>query len=609
MTQATAGATAQEVLASVGGAGNVADLTHCMTRLRFSLTDPSRADRVGLEKIDGVISVIESGGQLQLVMPDQVNDIYDELAPVVAAADQTSSSGAPSGILGRAVDVITAIFTPIIPALAGAGVLKGLLILLSTIGWLADGGGVYQVLWGVADAMFYFLPIMLAVTTARRFKADAFVSVTVAGALIYPPLMEAMAGEEPLSFLGLPLLPASYAYSVIPVIVAIWALSLLERWLTRVIPRPIRLFTVPLICFIIITPLTFLVFGPLGTTVATWLAEGVMALYGLSPLVAGFVTSGLWQVLVMFGLHWGSMPIIFNNLSQFGYDVLLPLTGPAVFGQAGAALAVALKTRNARMRSVAGAAATSALFGITEPAIYGVTLRLRRPFVAGSLAAAFGGAIAGAGGAQALAVAPASIASLPIFLGPGFVAYLIGCGVALVLGLVLTWFSRFVDEATPAPAQPAGDTRDEVLGAVVAGTVVPLDAVSDKAFARGALGSGVAIRPEADEIRAPAAGTVVTSPDMKHALGMRTTQGAEVLIHIGIDTVRLDGEHFTTHYSQGQRVEAGDLLVSMDRAAITDAGYDTTVIVTITNSATYTTVAPTQASQITPAQPLLTVVG
>jgi len=594
---------AGDILERVGGEANVASLAHCATRLRFKLKDAGKADKAAVEKLPGVITVMEAGGQFQVVIGNNVPIVYAEIGQISKLTGDAAvvDEGPKGNVFNQFIDLISKIFSPILWPLAGIGLLKAFLALFTTFGVLAADSTTYTILNAAADGMFQILPVFLAVTAAKRFGANMFTSMAIAAALVYPSIIALNAAGEPVTFLGIPVVMVSYVSSVIPIIVAVWLQSILEKFLTRVLPSVIRNFSIPLISVTVMVPLTMIAVGPVTSYAASGISAGVTWLFGLAPWLAGAIMGGFWQVFVLFGLHWGFVPIMVNDLATQGYSVL---TGPlpaAVLAQGAAALAVAIRSRNAKLKQVAGPASVSGLLaGITEPAIYGVNLPLKKPFYYGVAAGALGGAIAAAGGSASNSFAFPSLIALPAWMSVGnFTLQLIGVAVAMGLAFTLTLVLGFDDpkEEVEAELIPAGPGAPEV-NAPVSGTVVPLAEVNDKVFASGALGNGIGIVPDHGQFYAPFAGTVVTAFPTGHAFGIKSADGIEVLIHIGIDTVQLEGKGFTAAVSQGQEVEAGDLLATVDLDAVKAAGYDTTTIMVVTNTAQFAAVLPAEGHRV-----------
>ncbi|MGC3994641.1 MAG: beta-glucoside-specific PTS transporter subunit IIABC [Propionicimonas sp.] len=599
---------AGDILEKVGGESNVASLGHCATRLRFTLKDQSKADKAAVEKLPGVITVMEAGGQFQVVIGNDVPVVFAEIGQIsklTGDAAAPAESGPKGNLLNRFIELISSIFQPILWPLAGIALLKAFLSLFTTLGWMSADSQTYTILYAAADSLFYFLPIFLAVTAAKRFGTNQFTAMAIAGALVYPSIIALNSAGDPVSFFGIPVVMMSYTSSVLPIIVAVWVQSLLEKGLKKGLPSVIRNFATPLITATVMVPLTLIVVGPITSYAAQGLSNAIVWLFQLAPWLAGAIMGGLWQVFVIFGLHWGLVPIMLNDISTQGYSLL---TGPlpaAVLAQAAAVLAVAIRTRNAKLKQVAGTSAVSGLLaGVTEPAIYGVNLPLKRPFYFGVAGGAIGGAIAAAGGSAATALVFPSLISLPAFISVGnFALQLIGTGVAMVVAFSLTMVFGFKDpvdaDETAAPEIVVpGVTGATEIKAPVSGELVALTAVNDKVFASGALGNGLGIVPSDGRVYAPFAGTVVTAFPTGHAFGVKSPDGVEALIHIGIDTVQLEGKGFTSAVSQGQAVQAGDLLASVDLDQVKAAGYDPTTIVVVTNTAQFAAVLPAEGHTV-----------
>jgi PTS system beta-glucosides-specific IIC component len=598
---------AGDILEKVGGETNVASLAHCATRLRFKLKDRDKADKAAVEKLPGVITVMEAGGQFQVVIGNDVPVVFAEIGQISKLTGDTVApdEGPKGNLFNQFIDLISKIFSPILWTLAGLGLLKAFLALFTTLGWLAADSQTYTILNAAADGMFQILPVFLGLTAARRFGANQFTAMAVAAALVYPSIIALNSAGEPVSFFGIPVVMVSYVSSVIPIIVAVWLQSLLEKALTKVLPSVLRNFSLPLITVTVMVPLTLIVVGPITSYAATGLSAGITWLFTVAPWLGGIIMGGFWQVFVLFGLHWGLVPVMLNDIATVGHSLLMGPLPSAVLAQGAAALAVAIRSRNAKLKQIAGPAALSGMLaGVTEPAIYGVNLPLKRPFYYGIAGGAVGGAIAAAGGSASNTLAFPSLLALPSFLTVGsFVMQLIAVAVAVGLAFTLTLVLGFedpkdepADEGGPAIVIP-GVGAPEVK-APVSGALVALADVKDKVFASGALGNGLGIVPSHGQVYAPFAGTVVTAFPTGHAFGVKSPDGVEVLIHIGIDTVQLDGKGFTSAVSQGQSVEAGDLLCTVDLDAISAAGYDPTTIVVVTNTAQFAAVLPAEGHEV-----------
>ncbi|HMR48412.1 MAG TPA: beta-glucoside-specific PTS transporter subunit IIABC [Arachnia sp.] len=606
---------AASVLKGVGGEDNVKELSHCATRLRFILNDEKKADAAAVKAIPGVITTAEAGGQFQVIIGNEVPEVFAEIGKISKLTTTTKSvdSAAPKGnLFNRFVALISGVFSPVLWALAGTGLLKAFVAMAVTFGWLSDQTSTWQVLNGLSDGFFYFLPVALAVTAAKYFDAQQFTSIAIAGALVHPGIA-AMSGQEGLTFFGIPLTMISYGSSVIPVIVAVWLQSHMERFLYAKLHSTIRRFATPMIVVFVLVPLIFLVIGPVSQYVSGALAGGVGWLFETVPWLGGAIMGGLWQVFVMFGMHWGFVPLMLLELENTGYVVLYAPLFASALGQAAAIAGVLVRTRNKRLKTLAAPATLSGfLAGVTEPGIYGVTLPLKRPFIYGLIGGALGGAIISLGGVAGNAIPLPSLLSLPALFSRGSITMLIiGITVAIVVSFLLTVLLGFkdpVDEEAPvaeatAPTE-AGTVADIQILSPLQGTAIALAEVADPVFAGGALGVGAAVRPSSGTVVAPFDGEVVAVFPTWHAIGLRSTTGAELLIHVGMNTVKLGGTHFTTRVAQGQHVNAGDVLVEFDKDAILAEGYDLTTPVVITNHRKFETLAEVASGAIGIGDPL-----
>ncbi|WP_366179843.1 beta-glucoside-specific PTS transporter subunit IIABC [Actinomyces timonensis] len=609
-------AMAPDLLERIGGGENVSALSHCATRMRFVLKDASKADTDAVKRMRGVITVVQAGGQYQVVIGNDVPLLFAQMQALLPGldagkGDDDDARTAPRrNPLDAFIALVSAIFSPVVWTLAATGLFKAFLAMFATFGWIDRASDTYTVLNAAADAFINFLPIVLAVTAARHFKANQFTAMAIGGALVYPSII-AMNDGGSHSFLGIPLIIMSYTSSVLPIVVAVWVQSHLERACDRVIPSAFRNFMTPWITVLVMVPLTLLTIGPLTTTVANGIATGVQWLFVHFPLLGGIVIGGFWRVFVMFGLHWGLVPIMTQEITTNGYSLIYGPIEAAVLAQAAAGLAVMLRSRNAEVRELAGPASLSGfLAGVTEPIIYGINLPRKLPFYFGVLGGAVGGAIGAlAGGRVSQAGVFPSLIALPAYLEtPHFTLWLIGVIVAVAIAFTLTFMFGVKDNADAGPGEravgaagPAATTGSSAaadaepttaLVAPVGGSAVPLERVKDPVFSSGALGNGVGIVPASGHLCAPAAGTVITAMETGHAFGIRTGDGVEILIHVGIDTVNLKGAGFTPRVAVGDRVIAGDPLVDVDLEAVRAAGYDTTTIVVVTSSAGLGAVVP-----------------
>lgn len=598
--------TAKELVKELGGDGNITNVSHCATRLRFILKDESVVDSAKVTKIPGVITTVQAGGQYQVVIGNHVKDAFGFIMELITV-DENAGGGAGKnkvGVFNRIVDVISSIFAPFLYTLAACGILQGILGILVALNWIDTSGGTYQILNFVSWTAFTFLPVLISITAAKKFGANTFMAVVIACALVCPDYINMVNAGADIHFLGIKVQLLSYTSSVIPIILSIWVASYVQKFFDKYLPIVVRNLFSPMFTIAIMVPLTLLVFGPIGNTIGNSIGGAYNFLYGLSPIVAGVIVGGLWEVLVIFGVHWGITPVTVGNYASLGYDTFTGLQASAVFSQAGAALGVFLKTKDKDMKGVSLPAAVTGLFGITEPAIYGVNLRLKKPMICGCIAGAAAGGVAGAFHAVSWGYNMPGIATIPAYFKAGhgseFVGFLISIVIAFVLGTILTYVIGFEEEAAAEQDDMALGTQTEETENMAAasrtrsegagifeiaspakGHVIPVTEVKDEAFASKGMGDGVGIIAEEGNVYAPFSGSIEALFPTGHAVGL-AADGVEILIHIGINTVELDGKGFHAHVKQGDIVKKGDLLVTFDQELIEKEGYDPIIIVVLT---------------------------
>ncbi|KRL00836.1 beta-glucoside-specific PTS transporter subunit IIABC [Liquorilactobacillus capillatus] len=578
---------ATDIVKNIGGKENINTAWHCATRLRFKLKDESKAKTAEIENLDGVITVVQSAGQYQVVVGNAVANVFEAIARQTGLDNEeqkTQPQEKETNLVNRFIAFISGTFTPFLGAMAGAGILKGLLALFVALNWMSATSGTYEILYAAGDSLFNFLPIFLAFTAAKRLNVNQYVAVALAASLVYPTLVATATKAQTLHFIGIPVVPTTYTSSVIPILLAVWILSFIEPVLNNIFPEAVRNIFTPLFSLAIMVPLTMIVVGPLGSSVGNVLSTMVTSIYNFAPALAGAIMGAFWQVFVIFGVHWTFVPVMMNNLGKMGYDPLLPILCAAVISQAGAALGIFLKTKDKKQKALAGSGVITGIFGITEPIIYGLTLKLKRPFIYAVISGGIGGAIIGGFQVRASSFTLPSLLAIPTYLGKGFIGSIIGIAVSFVLGAVLTYF--FGLSKSQAVAEEM-DGETEKLLAPVQGTLIPLTSVNDEVFASEAMGKGIAIVPTDNKVVSPVSGTISAVYPTGHAIGIISDQGAEILIHIGINTVKLNGKYFETKVKQEQRVDQGDELLAFDPAKIKEAGYDNTVMMIVTNTKQY----------------------
>ncbi len=618
---------AKEIVALVGGKENIAHVTHCMTRLRFNLHDDQLANKEMLEKTKGVMGTMKSGGQFQVIIGNDVAQVYKE---IMKSTDVTTKQGhdkAPKkkqNPISAIFDVIAGVFTPILPAIAGAGMIKGLLSLAATFGWMSPDDSTYLILNAIGDGAFYFLPLILAFSAANKFGNNPFVAVSVAAAVLHPQLTALLGTGQNTSFLGMPVTAVTYASSVIPIVITIWLASYVEKAVDKAVHKSMKLILVPMITLLIVVPLMLIAIGPIGTIIGNGLASGITALFDHAGLFAGVLLGGTMSLIIITGMHYALIPIMIGTVAQLGYDYILPIMFVANLAQAGAAFGVFLKSRNKEFKSIAMSTSITATMGITEPAMYGVNMRLKKPFIAALIGGAVSGAFISLFNTKAYIVGGnAGLPGLPILIGETFWYAIIGMLIAFVVGAVVTYLLGFVDIPSNEAKEESRETEDmieiekvveightlvksEQIYSPLAGVVHPLQEVSDPTFSREIMGKGIAIEPAEGRVVSPVNGTVVSIFNTKHAIGLISDEGAEVLIHIGIDTVKLEGKHFTAHVQTGQQVKVGELLIEFDLHEIRQAGFETITPVIITNTDQYPEIQPSTQAEMKETELLLT---
>lgn len=639
---------AAQIVELVGGENNIAALTHCITRLRFSLKHAGKFDKNALDQLDGVIMAVESNGQFQVVVGDKVTALYHQIIgryTLSGAAGREEKSAARRGNpLGRVFNTMSSILVPIVPALAGAGMLKALLVILTTYHWLATGSSTYFILLAASNSVFYFLPLLLAFSCGKTFGANPFVSVAIVAALLEPNFTAMI--KQPgdiVNFLGIPVVLMKYNSTLIPAILAIWVYSWVERGLKRFIHQSIEMVAVPMLGLMIMVPLVAIVVGPMGIYAGTAIGDGIAFINHQSGMLTGALIGAGWTFLVMFGLHWGLVPVMLNNLALQGFDTIKPPAGTATFAQAGAAFGVFLRARDPKLKSFALSAMLPALLaGVTEPIVYGISIKYKRPLVAATIAGVIAGGFVGAMNTTAMAYVFPSLTTLPAFMTATFKYYVAGIALSFLLSAALTFVLGF-DEAIGSPASAATRVTTEAGGnagtavgrapmvcaapasisaarqhnagieietfltAPLNGRIIALEQVKDPVFASGVMGRGIAILPSDGEVYSPVNGIVSKLFHTHHAIGITSDQGVEVLIHIGLDTVKLNGELFNAHIREGDRVRSGDLLLTFDREELLRRHFDITTPVIIANSDDYPHVTITDSLQVQTRGPLLRV--
>lgn len=582
----------KEILTLVGNEENVKSVAHCATRLRFTLHDESKANQKAIENLDGVISVVRNGGQFQVVIGTHVNSIYAQVLENTNfnKTESDTTSNEKKSMISLFMETVSSLFTPLLPLLAGSGLLRGIVLLCTQIGILSDQSSTYFILTATSTAVFYFLPILLAFTAAKKFNCSPFISTAIVGALLMPEFMSLMGDTgngTVTTFLGLPIVLMSYSSTVIPAIMAIYLYSHLERFLNKIIPVTLQLCFVPLISLVIMVPLTAGIVGPLGVYLGNGIAALVNTLINFNGWIAGAVVGGFWNILVIFGIHWAVNPVMIQNISVMGFDYIVPFTCATNFGMAGATFGTFLKTKDQKMKQFSISALLSIFFaGITEPAIYGVGVKYKKPLIAAFIGGAVGGAFMGGMGVKAFAFVFGGLTTIPAFAGETLIYYIIGLAICFGVSTLVMLFLGLDEEKIDVNEEDPllVPNNEEKIALPVLGEVKDLSECSDEMFAKGVLGQGALIIPSEGKVYAPFDGTMIMCFDTLHAIGLRSHYGTEVLIHVGINTVELNGEPFKLKVEQGAKFKKGDLLLEFDIDKIEKAGKSTETLVLVTNS-------------------------
>ena len=645
---------AKEIVKNVGGKENVSSLTHCITRLRFKLKEESRANDDVLKKMEGVVTVMKSGGQYQVVIGNHVPEVYADVLPLLGAEDESpgNEDDAPSGSLfNRAIDAISGIFQPILGIMAACGMVKGLNALFVAIGLYGDTGGAYLVFNAVGDGLFHFLPLFLGYTAAKKFRLKPMIGLVIGAIMCYPTVQNSTLsqGGEALytlfagtmfesdvytTFFGIPMITMDYTGTVIPVIFVVYFASKCERFFSKFVPDLVKFFFVPMLTLLVAIPVGFLAIGPVAVFGSTIIAEAVISVRNFSPLLAGAIVGGTWQILVIFGLHWGFIPVYINNIMTNGYDnVMMPFFA-CTFATSAVVLAIFWKTKDKKLKEMAFPNFISGIFGVTEPAIYGILLPLKKPFVISCIAGCIGGGFYGAFNFRKFMMGGMGIFEFPAMIEPdGSLGNLIVAGVGVVLTMVIAFTATMIFYREDAPAaealaEPASESVQEAekteasaqqkekqlvnrleIASPIKGKVVKQADMKDEAFGSGALGKGVAVQPEEGKVYAPADGVISALFPTLHAIGITTDTGAELLIHVGLDTVQLNGEGYRASVSEGDRVKKGALLLEFDIALIKSRGFSTETPVLVTNAEDYLDVVETSAGRVTAGDELLKILN
>lgn len=616
--------TAEIILDKVGGEKNVAGLTHCMTRLRFVLKDGNVPKDAEIEKIPGVIRAVRQGGQYQVVIGNDVTNVYGELTKLGHFEETTGSDndGPKENLFSRLSGFIAGCMTPLLPAMLGCGMIKVVLTLLTTFNLVDTTGSTYVILNAAGDAFFYFMPILLAMTTAKRLGSNIYLAMVVAAFLIHPNLNTLLAAGNT-TYFGLPVTSATYSSSVLPVLLMVPLMGYIEKFADKICPNLVKVFLKPLIVIFISIPIALIIVGPIGSILGNYLADGINLLYSKAGWLAIMVLSAAMPFIIMTGMHYALVPIATISLTSLGFDAVLIITMfCSNLAQGAASLAVAVKDKDKNVKSTASAAGISAIVaGVTEPAMYGVTLKYKTPMIASVIGAGVAGLFAGITHlvAYSMGGSPSGLSLIQMIGGNSF-GNMINGVITLVIALVVTFILTLIlykpeikEEESAAVSDSAAEEKRPLVETIeisspLTGTVIPLAEVEDAVFSGGILGEGVAIIPTEGKVYAPADGTISAVTDTKHAIGITTDQGMEMLIHVGLDTVQLGGEGFILHCNMGDKVKKGSLLLEFDMGKIKEAGFPITTPVLVSNMMNFVSLKAGDKKEVKTGDPLFTIV-
>lgn len=608
---------AKEVVAAVGGKENIVNVTNCMTRLRFVLKDDSIPDKDKVAGIKGVKGVMNQGGQYQVIIGTHVSEVVKDVRREAQISGEGSINKEDMKLIkkdslwNRFFKTISGCIMPMLGPMIAGGIIKGILVILVTAGILTKTDGTYLVLYAAGDAILYFMPVIVGFTCGKVFDCNPYVTAVIGAAFLYPDLVSAVSAEGGITFLKIPVAAASYTNTFLPIVLAGFVASKLEKLAKKFIPSMLQLMLVPTFVLAVTVPLSWIVIGPVMNTVSSWLSKGVFGIFGMSPLIGGALLGAFWQLVVLLGLHAAFIPILMNNLFSQGYDPVNAVLGLTVWALAGVTLGYALKNKDPEKRGIGFGSLASTLCGVTEPAIYSIALPNFKLFVCAWIGGGISGGILGALGGKMYTMAGDGLFRIPAMINPegldisfyGFIiCALISFAVSAVLAFIMA--DSGVEEAEQVAEQMdtdmnnhvleenkmISDNKETIICAPVSGKVICREDIPDETFASGIMGEGVGIKPEEEIIVAPFDGEITSVVDTGHAVGLTSSDGVELLIHVGVDTVKMQGDGFQVFVTEGQKVKTGEKLLKFDRDKIRKAGYSDTTAVLVTNSDDYSSV-------------------
>lgn len=580
-----------DIIQNIGGIDNIKQLTHCATRLRLEFYDMNKVNTKKIESLNGVISVVEKGGQYQIVIGNEVQSVFRAIQSQMKDVPSTSHEEAEEekgSVVNRIISVISTTFTPVIPALIGGGMIKAVLSILVLFNLVNEASSTYEIINFISDAPFYFMPVLLAYGASQKFKTSPIMAMTMACALLHPTWSSLVSAGELLTFFGAPVVLVDYASSVIPIILSVWIMSYVEKFAEKYSPSIIKFFLKPLLVMFISVPIALIIVGPLGNLLNDLVQSGANYLNAHVSWLIPMLMGAFQPFLTLTGTAWAMTPIATSQISTLGYEIV---NGPGMLAsniaQGGATLAVALKAKDENLKSLASSSGFTAVMGITEPCLYGVLLKLKRPFVASMIGGAAGGIYAGITGLVRYAFVSPGLTAIPAFIGKNpmnVVHAIVTIIISFIVGFVASWILGFKEDEPQEDVEATTAVSKDEVYAPCDGTVKPLSEVNDDVFSQEIMGKGVAIEPNTGNLYAPCDGTITVCFPTGHAIGLKSKNGTEILMHVGIDTVNLQGKYFSPQIKVNDEVKKGQLLLTFDLEKIKEAGYETTTPVIITNS-------------------------
>lgn len=607
---------AQRIVENIGGSGNIQQITNCATRLRLVLKDNALVNEDALKKTQGVMGTTKSGGQFQIIIGTEVPKVKKEVENILGADFKETKSIAKDGIVNKILGVLSGSITPMIPALTGAGLMKAFMALFVTLGFISKNDDLYITLNFIADAAFYFMPIIVAYGAAKKFNCNSVLAMVVAGVLIHPNFVQLVTDGTPITFMGMNIQMVKYGSTIIPAILSTWVMSYIENISEKFIPKFLKYFFKPLVVIAVTSIISILFLAPLGNIIGNVVASAITSLNAFGTWIIPTVIGGIFPLLIMTGMHWSLAPIWLESIAVTGSEILLgPGSLASNIAQGAASLCVAMKTKDKELKQIASSAGFTALMGITEPAMFGVTVKYKGVLASVMFGGLVGGFFAGITGVVRYAAGGAGIALLPCFIGenPMNVVYaILTMLISFVVTFACTWFFGFKEtddntQDTTENTKNAEVVSDRVISAPLEGKVIPLTEVPDETFAQKMMGDGVAIIPSTGKVCSPVNGEIIMIFDTLHAIAIKSEEGPEILIHVGLDTVKLNGKYFKSNIKQGDKVNKGQLLLEFDNEKIKELGYNTVTPIIITNTNDYSKITVTKNDSVKIADSLMSI--